>query len=400
MSVSPGRVSAITKGTAGGIRTSEVPFRLRHRPPLDGLRGLAILLVVLHHTTAFLWPASFGHALSGGFLGVDLFFVLSGFLITSLLLDRRDGGERGLWRFYRRRVLRLLPALALLLVTVAIFTVFTAPDKAHETVLTCITTLFYISNWIPTLFPSLGSPYLGHTWSLAIEEQFYIVWPVLLFGLLWLLPKRRQILVCVLVIIVAIGLRRMQLWHEHPIWLWVYFRTDARADELLVGAALALVSPFNWLRRHSARWVAWPATAGLMVLLVAADVVHREDAWLYLGGMTTLALLMAFVIAAAVDGRWMGCRWLSWHPLVGLGTVSYGLYLWHFPVFYAVSVYGPANVPVRLVLGYGVTAAAVTISYRFVERPALAWKRRLDERPSAGGKQPPLLAARMAESEI
>jgi peptidoglycan/LPS O-acetylase OafA/YrhL len=354
-------------------------------PALDGLRGLAVLAVVLYHAGVA--------ALGGGFLGVDLFFVLSGYLITALLLlEWRSTGRIRLGRFWERRVRRLLPALLVVLVTVFYLGRWFGQAAATASRGDVGATLAYVQNWHLLSGgrgyfeqSALPSP-LQHTWSLSIEEQFYLVWPLVLSGVFALLRRRagavrgarrgiRLVLVGALVAAVASAVEMALLYRPGEDPSRVYYGTDTRATSLLLGAILALASGHG---RHASDaesraghgWtpLGWGGAATLAVLWVAAD---GSSPWLYRGG-TALGELAAVLVIAAVVAQPAGllARLLSWLPLRGLGTISYGIYLWHWPIFGLVTstrtgLQGVALLMARLI----VTLAVAVISLRAIEIP-------------------------------
>jgi peptidoglycan/LPS O-acetylase OafA/YrhL len=348
-------------------------WRLTHQPALDGLRGLAVAGVLLFH----------GGHLSGGFLGVDAFFVLSGFLITSLLLvETRDRGGIALRAFWARRARRLLPALAGVLAAVALYALVLAkPDELATIRGDALATIGYFANW-RAIFTSRDywalfrspSP-LEHTWSLAIEEQFYLVWPLLVAILVRGRPGRdaaRRVLVTSIALALA-SLAWMLVIFDPAKPSRVYFGTDTRIASILVGAALAA-----WLSlRGPARTRL--ACAGLQaggltclgfVVLGWARLSGSSDI-LYRGGLFVTAAATAVVIAAAVHPQSGGVgRLLSFRPLCTLGLVSYGAYLWHWPIYIVldesrVHLGGWPLLAVRI----GATLAVAAASYRVVERP-------------------------------
>jgi peptidoglycan/LPS O-acetylase OafA/YrhL len=352
-------------------------------PALDGLRGVAILLVLVHHVRWIFVPQRNPSLLTGGFLGVDLFFVLSGFLITGLLLDEfRARRAISLPSFYRRRFMRLYPALVVLLVAHAIYAaragISSDVERDH-----LVSVLFYYSNWRETLSIPEGT---GHLWSLAVEEQFYLAWPIVLLGLLWLTNARRTYVGPILAAGVAsIALYRAWRWHDGMVFLFAYMRTDTRADALLVGALAAVLvggvrgrSP-SFTQGRGFQWAAWVATG---VLAWSVLFARWEKPLLYLGGFTVVAVACG-VLALAVlpESSWPGARAMHWGPLRALGIVSYAAYLWHLPVFTATQRY-LADVPVagRAVIACAITAILTALSWFLVERPFLRWKSRLDHR--------------------
>ncbi|MEZ5169427.1 MAG: acyltransferase family protein [Acidimicrobiia bacterium] len=354
----------------GGARPDT--HRLRYMPGLDGVRGVAVLAVLLFHA---------GH-LAGGFLGVDAFLALSGFLITSLLLSEfATNRSVGLGAFWARRVRRLIPGLLFMLAGVALYALLVAEAEELERIRQdALATLGYVANW-NTLFQgddywalfAAPSP-LEHAWTLAIEEQFYLIWPIAFAGLVmwWKLTSRALFGFCVTGAVAASA------------WMWflytpggptqrVYVGTDTRATALLGGAALAC-------------WIAWrgetTSRIGRSVLEVLAIISVGGLAWawiaasgqsamLYRGGFLLHAVPVVIVIAAAAHSRAgpVG-RMLSWRPLVWLGLISYGLYLWHWPVYVFLS-------PTRTGLeGWSLTAVRIAVSlaiavfsYHAIEMP-------------------------------
>jgi peptidoglycan/LPS O-acetylase OafA/YrhL len=351
--------------------------RTGYIPALDGLRGVAIFLVLIHHVRGIFAPSLNRSFLPGCFLGVDIFFVLSGYLITSILLRARERGGVGFLSFYRGRAMRLLPALVVLLAAHSIYAWATGiPRNIEQPTATSI--LFYYYNWRHTI---IGPAEVGHLWSLSVEEQFYIVWPLALIALLAATRGRRRVVAAVVVVaIVAVAIGRAWGWHQGTLWLWLYVQTNTRADSLLVGALLAIAG--SHLATRSARWLtpaAWFATGFLAVCIGFAQF---DKAPLYLGGFTVVALATATVILASLPGStWHGARALQWGPLCTLGVVSYGLYLWHLPIFIGMQKYA-TGIPTaaRAVLALAITALATYLSWVAVEQPFLRWKARLDRR--------------------
>jgi peptidoglycan/LPS O-acetylase OafA/YrhL len=354
--------------------------RLRSVPALDGLRGVAVLLVVISHLP-FIVPTGIGGHLidgyvDGGFLGVDMFFVLSGFLITALLLgeESRHGSIR-LGSFYGRRALRLLPALYVLLVVHLIYAKVVGLPLDNE-LMTIRWALVYATNWQVVFHFFTVAQGLGHLWSLAIEEQFYLVWPLLLILFLSLRRGAGTVTTFLVALIGLVALRRFLMIADGTSTLLIFTRTDTRVDSLLVGCLLASL----WVRRRTPTRnlapAAWVAAAAIAACVAFSRYDHH---FLYQGGFTVFAVAAATLILAAIDGDWAGNRLLCTAPLRLLGRVSYGLYLWHLPIFYAVAREWPDWPPVaRVVVALALTALFTAASWHFVERPALRLKRRLE----------------------
>jgi peptidoglycan/LPS O-acetylase OafA/YrhL len=361
-------------------------LRTRHLDALDGLRAIAVGAVVLYHLS-LPWAR-------GGFLGVDLFFVLSGFLITSLLLEERsESGRIDLVAFWRRRARRLLPALYLMLIVVCLWPLVTnvlgiyAWSSVNLSTLRDygISSVFYVTNWVVIssghsyfeLF-ALPTP-LSHTWSLAIEEQFYIFWPLVTMLLLWrgVASQRRWrgALICAGI---AVGSMALMIALVHPFTPssinLVYNATYTRLFDLAAGAALAWLTVGREVTARLARAlsVLGPACAVLVVLAMGTtgDVNGNPLKFMFDGGFLLFSILCAIVIAAVrVEGSPLS-RVLSWSPFRVVGRTSYGIYLWHWPVIVLVTTLtvhltGFALLSLRLVLVAMFTAA----SYIWLEQP-------------------------------
>ncbi|MCS6912871.1 MAG: acyltransferase [Myxococcales bacterium] len=336
-------------------------FRLGHQPALDGLRGLAAGVVLLGHARLPFLP--------GGYLGVDLFFVLSGFLITTLLLqEQAQTGRICLLRFYGRRALRLLPALCAVVGVSLLYGGLGPAAVAREMALDAAGSLLYVENWLRALTAHQG-PLLGHTWSLAIEEQFYLTWPLLVGSRRGIAPLVAFALLGAL----ASALLRAALFAGPATVPRLYHGTDTRADALLTGCALGLAWATPAVRAHlraAHRLIAaaaWVATGVLGAVLLG---VRADDAWLYRGGLSLLALCAAALLLCALVAP---PRLLLWPPLRWLGRISYGLYLWHYPTFQVFWLHGWLTPAGRLAAAT-LSVAAAALSYYGLERPFLALK--------------------------
>jgi peptidoglycan/LPS O-acetylase OafA/YrhL len=363
------------------------PARLGYRPALDGLRALAIALVVLHHTGALLVPSLNDDLFPAGFLGVNVFFVLSGFLITTLLLERRGAERRPIRTFYLRRALRLLPAVVALLLGILLYALV-VDSRVPEALRALPVVLTYTTNWAALAGVDV-SPYVGHLWSLAIEEQFYLVWPLLLFGGIRLGCSRRQLLWLILGLVILSAAWRAGLWETGHGWLRIYIRTDAQADSILIGAALALLPYDQLLASLGQRARSVLARSALALVLAAAELLQPDSAALYLGGFTVVALAVAALLAAELRPGAGPSAALTWAPAIALGRVSYALYLWHFPVFLVISERtGDWPAVARVAVAWSIALGAAVASYRLVERPALRIKDRLGPRRASPTSDP------------
>jgi peptidoglycan/LPS O-acetylase OafA/YrhL len=335
-----------------------------------------VLLVVLIHAVVNFRPSLLRTFVPGGFLGVDVFFVLSGFLITSLLLNEQSRtGRVSLGSFYRRRALRLLPALLALLALHLLYTIATGLPVRVE-VTSVLYSMFYVANWVLVAGHEFANG-LQHLWSLSVEEQFYFAWPLVTVGLLGARRSLRFV-VCVLgALIVAVVIWRALLWKDGTNFFTVtriYDRTDTRADALLVGALAAHIWTRGRFPRRGLLAAGWVSAAFIAVCALKIPV---WQGFYYKGGFTLIAIATAFIIICVVEQPAGMARALSWRPLRAVGRVSYGLYLWHLPVFVAVHRYGKTwPWLVQLAVALPITAAFVVASWRFVETPFLRRKNR------------------------
>jgi peptidoglycan/LPS O-acetylase OafA/YrhL len=353
------------------------PRKLGQVPSLDGYRAVAVILVLIHHIAAVLVPGVPTLApdglIPGGFLGVDLFFVLSGFLITALLLgERRSTGRISLGSFYQRRAVRLLPALYTFIALHALYAWITGLSMRAEWA-SARAGVLYVTNWYGLWRSSPRPAFSGHFWTLAIEAQFYVVWPLVLI-LFDRLKARRVVPWLVVVTIVLIGIRRWVLFSDGANVLFVYTGTLTRSDALLIGVLLA----YLWSNRLlPKRGLSAAATVAMLVFAVIVAKVGWNDPWLYQGGFTLVALCAAVMLAALAEKQWWLGPILALRPLRAIGRVSYGIYIWHLPIFVAVDrIGGDWTVLARVALGLAGTALASVASWFLVERRFLRMKMR------------------------
>lgn len=328
------------------VEMAETTWMLGHRPELDGLRGVAVLLVIGAHARVV--------GLAGdGYIGVEMFFALSGFLITALLLQERStSGTVSLRGFYRRRALRLLPAVAALLVVVALF----GDDPTRRAI---IPAALYFAN-IANASNDLGG--LTHTWSLSLEEQFYAVWPVAFAAVValsrWVRP----------VVLVMAGAAALTLLRYIDDGMWG--SVASRADAMLAGCAVGFAYRYGW-RWPFPAWVAWLPIVSLLALEMPTGHPYR-----YAVGVTGAAWASALLVVAVASRP---PRWLEGRALMEVGRRSYGLYLWHLPLLYAL----PTAAAWRAA-AVALSFAAAWASYRWIEAPFLARKR-----PNSDAVDPP-----------
>jgi peptidoglycan/LPS O-acetylase OafA/YrhL len=324
-------------------RLPKTTGRLGYEPALDGVRGVAILLVIGNHYLGIL----------GGTLGVDLFFVLSGFLITTLLLEEREAhaGRIDISRFYVRRARRLLPAL------ITMLAVYLTVERAlGRDALRVVSELGLYTGNAFRAFTSVPPTGLEHLWSLATEEQFYLLWPVILLAL----ARTRRAFPWLVALIAVAMAYRLALAAAGASHFRLYFGPDTHDDGLLLGAAAAV------LRRRG--WTPGENTASFGLVLVALGIVVRGAVpdpyarWWDALGLPIFELGTVALIAAAAAPTGVQ-RLLRVKPLVWLGAISYSLYLWHLPLLWWL----PREHSLALALAF----AAAWLSYRFVEQPFL-----------------------------
>jgi peptidoglycan/LPS O-acetylase OafA/YrhL len=352
------------------------PPRLGYIPALDGLRALAVIAVLLYHGDQKWIP--------GGFLGVDVFFVISGYLITCLLLsDFQQTDGIGLKRFWYRRARRLLPALFTMLFVVSLYAILFLPDVLDQLRGEVIAALLYVENWFLifrdlSYFQSAGRPpLLQHVWSLAVEEQYYLFWPLILMVVLTVWRKSRKALLIGILAGIAISTIEMAiLYHPYTDPSRVYYGTDTRVAALLLGSALAFVwAPWRLIGRTG-------RNAGIVLDVVAvfSGIVlfwmflnmGEFSPGLYRGGFLLVAMVSALLIAATVHPASRLVPWLLGFAVFRwIGVRSYGIYLWHWPIYMVTRPHSdlPLTGLPLLVLRLTLTFIAAALSYKYVEEP-------------------------------
>ncbi|WP_337368354.1 acyltransferase family protein [Senegalimassilia faecalis] len=350
----------------------------RYIPALDGLRALAVLGVIAYHM-GMAWAP-------GGLLGVTVFFVLSGYLITSLLLIEWDNtGTINLPQFWLRRIKRLFPAIAFVIICVAALTTIFDHSLLTKLREDMWAALCWVTNWWYILrdvsyFDALGAPSpVTHFWSLAIEEQFYVVWPVVLilahkFGV-----KRSHMRNATLVLVLASALEMALLFNPDADPSRVYYGTDTRAFSLLIGAWLAFVWPSNQLGANNEVQldrnvrIALDAVGGIALigLIAMMGCIEGTSAIMYRGGILLASIITMVIIAVIVHPSSILGKVFSAKPLVWIGLRSYGIYLWHYPLLLLMNPRSNiAGTPWWMYLvELAVMFACAAFSYKFVEDP-------------------------------
>ncbi|MEQ6898953.1 acyltransferase [Microbacterium sp. KR10-403] len=332
-------------------------------PALDGLRAAAVTLVFVTHA----FPSS---TFPGG-LGVDVFFVISGFLITRILLKQwREHLTIGLKRFWFGRLVRLYPPLVAMVAVFASLYAFLPSSGLHSAVNATVA-LTHTANIVATVTDQdLG--YFAHTWSLAMEEQFYLVWPLLLRAMLQLNLRRRW-MIAITVTIAAASLTGWLLTGDA-----LPYNPLTKAGGILLGCAAAIAVDHlpRALRSQPAAWTG--------VAVFTAACVGESTGWLARSVSLPIAVLGILpVVLHCATGRGPLVTALSWRPVVFVGVISYALYLWHYPVLMLLRRVVPADAWVVALIGAAVSLALAATTRRYVERPALAWRRRLLARHDA-----------------
>lgn len=381
-------------------------YKLGYSASLDGLRGIAVLAVITLHAyipiklpylnTIFHTNIKiFG---VGGFLGVDIFFVLSGFLITALLVQEWESNEKiDFKKFYLRRSLRLLPALVVFVLASVLYSVlFRDSQESAGAVNDIFVIAFYLSNWIPINIYSLR-----HLWSLAVEEQFYLLYPILLLVLMLFINRlklhRRWIIFFLLGLIAVIAVHRAQLFGQLGFTNRTYQATDVRADSLLVGCLAALLVSWDMIPKSLwfLRFVKVGAIVSIFSLLFVILTLQIDNSYLYYGGFTVIAFSVGLIIISLQNSPPKILKSIfEWSVLVWIGRLSYGIYLWHKLVYMIidalpVSVQIPSYTMQRIVLPFtikiGCSLSVAAISFYCLEKPFLRLKKRFAVVPAVTG---------------
>ncbi|UPW81300.1 acyltransferase family protein [Lysinibacillus sp. Ag94] len=350
-------------------------FNHRYIPGLDGIRALSVLAVIAYHF-------SFGWA-RGGFLGVDIFFVLSGYLITSTVLPLKGNQLTvSLGQFWIGRFRRLLPAAYVMIMTTFVWVMFFNKELLNSLRGDAISSVFYSSNWWfifhkLSYFDSFGSPSpLKNLWSLAIEEQFYLLWPILLIIGLYVFKKQSKLSIFVFIAALSSAVLMCMLYQPGQDPSRVYYGTDTRSFELLIGCWLAFVWPMKKLTskklsNKNVNTLNSISVISFSIIIFCLIFVDEYQTFLYKGGMFLFCINAAILIACVCHPASYLGKLLSWKPLCWLGSRSYGIYLWHYPIIVLGTPIHEIGNPAYWRVGLQLVLILVIaeLSYRFIESP-------------------------------
>lgn len=355
--------------------SAAVPSTTTVRPEIQALRAVAVAAVVLHHG----WPA----VAPAGYMGVDVFFVVSGYLITALLLREVDRtGTLSLKDFYVRRARRILPAAMVVLVAVSAATLAFAPYRDWFAYFReIVASALYVENWrlaidsqVPA-FADLESTPVQHFWSLSVEEQFYLLWPLLMLAAVWLVHRRHGSLKVTLALVLGTVTLASFAWSialtaaDHNL---AYFSTFSRGWEFGVGGLLALLA--TSVRGFSAdRWqvtrslASW---AGLVMIIVPILTFQDTSAFPGLWALIPVVGTLAIIWAGAPQPAWSTTRVAGLRPVQWVGDISYSLYLWHWPIFmFTPMIMGAPSPPALMVVLVAISLGVAALSKRYIEDP-------------------------------
>ncbi|TDM22967.1 acyltransferase family protein [Macrococcoides canis] len=344
----------------------------KYLPGLDGIRAIAVISIIIFHLNPK-W-------LSGGFLGVDTFFVISGYLISLLLLNEYEKtGTINIIQFWIRRIKRLFPPVIFMILIVIQYIIFFDQSLLYQLKKDVIAALFYLSNWWYifdglSYFESFEARPLEHLWSLAIEEQFYLLFPLILLLLLnkW---SKKQVFILLFVVSLLSAILMGLIYNPAESVSRIYFGTDTRLQTLLIGVMFSFIWPAFKLKHGAPKILVVIIDilgfVGLLILLFCIFELSERSSFLFNGGLYLLGICTLFVIMAAVHPSTIMSKVLSIKPLTMTGKYSYSLYLWHYPVIVLMQKYFvQGQIPMYIhLLSVLITIVLAVISYKIIERP-------------------------------
>lgn len=345
---------------------------LKYMPGLDGLRAFAVIAIIIFHLNPNWLP--------GGFLGVDTFFIISGFLITTILLrEYKKNGRINLKSFWLKRFKRLFPAVFFMILVVFNFVLIFIPELLEQLKSDIIAALFYVSNWWYIFdevdyFASFNPRPLEHLWSLAIEEQFYIFFPLVMMVMLSLKSKKVPF-IYFSVLALCSGLWMVLLYHPSVQISRLYFGTDTRLQTIILGVLLAFIWPVDRLKVNPGRLIVFLISlfgiCGLVTLFYLFFKVSETSSFLYQGGFFIIGLITLVIIASSVHPNSLLMRFLSLNILTTIGRYSYSLYLWHYPVIVLTNhFFVKGQIPLHAyIIEVILTIVFAIFSFKYVETP-------------------------------
>lgn len=353
-------------------------FKFSYIRELDGLRGISIILVLMGHAGIPFFQ--------GGIIGVDIFFVLSGFLITSLLIKEfNESNDVNLKYFYLRRLLRLAPALIVLLLVLLLGCILLLDHtKTISYCIDAVITVFYMTNWARAFDihpPSL----LGHTWSLSIEEQFYILWPITIIALLKKVKNRKLLAIIICSAALFSWSLRIYMASKGVMYDRLYNGLDTRADSLLTGCTLSILLSFNLISNNTMRffktyysYISIVSIAALVLIIIS---LSGNNLLMYYYGFAITEISVAILILYIFTNHKSQLNSiLSLSSLVWIGKLSYGIYLWHYPIFLFLNYLNLSKLFV-IICGTLLTFISASFSFYLIELPFLKFKRRIESTP-------------------
>ncbi|WP_414045210.1 acyltransferase family protein [Macrococcus equi] len=348
-------------------------MRKQYFPGLDGMRAIAVVAIIIFHLNPKWLP--------GGFLGVDTFFIISGYLITTLLIKEYEIKQTiNLAHFWYKRIKRLLPPVLFMMFIVVQYIIFFDRELLYQIKKDMLAALFYVSNWWYIFdgldyFQSLEPRPLKHLWSLAIEEQFYLFFPFILLLLFKFMKKKSKIFIVFFVVSIISMAIMWILFNPSLSISRIYFGTDTRLQTLLLGAMLALIWPAYKLKEHPPKYVVWfidvIGLIGFLFLIRSFFVFTEHSASVFQGGLYVLGIFTLLFIMASVHPETFISKVLSLPVLTWIGRYSYSLYLWHYPIIVLMqSHFIQGQIPWYVhIFSILLTVIMAVISYHFIEQP-------------------------------